>query len=138
MVDDTELELNVLEFCSKSFSFERAASVEGTEFALFHRTETESESRFRPRLVRLRIALPRAWVIYDAEEEVLRIGRDGVHPGPRASGTALEAAAERSRFPEAGLDWRRGPVPGGGFLYAPEEFADRLLSEEGLRALALA
>jgi hypothetical protein len=136
MVDDADLELNVLEFSSKSFSFERAADIDGTELAVFHRTETESESRFRPKVLRLRLVVPRSWVLFDPLGEALRLGRDGVTPGPATTGLAVEAAAERSRFDEAGIAWRRVAVAGG-YVYAPEEWADRLLSPEGLQRLGL-
>ena len=48
MVDEVDLEMNVLEFHRKSFSFDRVVDWDGTDLALFHRTETESESQFRP------------------------------------------------------------------------------------------
>jgi hypothetical protein len=136
MVEDTDLELNVLEFLSKSFSFERSVDLDGQELAVFHRTETESESRFRPKVVRLRLIVPKAWIIYDLAADLLRLGRDGVTPGPRSAGTAVESAAERSRFDEAGIAWRRVAVEGG-YVTAPEEWADRLLSPEGLRRVGL-
>jgi len=136
MVDDADLELNVLEFASKSFSFERSVELDGQELALFHRTETESESRFRPKVIRLRLIVPKTWIIYDLAADLLRLGRDGVTPGPRAASSAVEAAAERSRFDEAGIAWRRVPVEGG-YVTAPEEWADRLLSPDGLRLVGL-
>jgi hypothetical protein len=137
MVDDADLELNVLEFSGKSFSFERSVELDGTELAIFHRTETESESRFRPKVIRLRLVVPKAWVLFDAQAETLSLGRDGTSPGPPGTEAAVEAAAQRSRFEEAGIAWRRVAVPGGGYAYAPEEWADRLLTPAGLQRLGL-
>jgi hypothetical protein len=138
VLDDADLETNVLEFAVKSFSYERTVEIDGIALALFHRRETETESQFRPKVIDLWIAFPRTWVIYDLAADLLRLGRDGHTPGPRLSGTAVEAAAQASQFDEQGISWRRAPVKSGGFLYAPRDLADRLASKEGLRALGLA
>ena len=53
MVDDAALEMNVLSFREKSFSYDRTISHRGIDYAVFGRTEVESESRFRPKLVHL-------------------------------------------------------------------------------------
>ncbi|MFI5414820.1 MAG: hypothetical protein ACHQ16_04035, partial [Candidatus Lutacidiplasmatales archaeon] len=83
MVDEADLETNVLEFVLKSFQFDRTETVGDTEFAVFHRTETESESKFRPKLVKLVVAVPKEWVVHDLASDLLLIASDGVHPGHR-------------------------------------------------------
>ncbi|HEV2166069.1 MAG TPA: hypothetical protein VGS23_03690 [Thermoplasmata archaeon] len=135
MVEESELEVNVLEFHHKSFSFERVVDWDGVDLALFHRTETESESQFRPRLLRLTLVVPRSWLSLDPAEGELRLAQEGRAGAPRAPGTATEAAAESSRFEEQGRAWRRHALGPGGFLYVPEPWADRLLSKSGLSRL---
>jgi hypothetical protein len=120
MIEDSDLESNVLEFVLKSFQYDRTTEVGGTEYALFHRTETESESQFRPKLVKLVLVVPKAWVVHDLASDLLLIASDGVHPGPRGSGTAMEAAAEKTEFPEQGVDWVRVARPNGGWIYYPK------------------
>jgi hypothetical protein len=137
MVDDADLEMNVLEFHRKSFSFDRLLDWDGVELALFHRTETESESQFRPKILRLTIVLPKEWLVLDLTQELLIITRDGELRGARPAGTAVEAAAEATRFEEQGVTWQRQPVPGSGFLYVPEEWTDRLLTPAGLARLGI-
>src|ERR1700675_2725779 len=110
MVDLTELEANVLEFVHKSFAFSRIVPIDGEELAVLHRTETESESQFRPKLLRLFLVVPKEWVIYDLAADLLVLGRDGHTPGHRSGGTAVEAAAETSEFVEQGVDIRRFPL----------------------------
>jgi hypothetical protein len=137
MAEDAVLEVNLLEFRLKSYSFDRCARAAGTEYALFHRTETESETQFRPRLVTLRVALPRDWVVYDADADVLRIARHGGPTGPRSSGTALEDAAEKAEFDEQGVHWRRRPIGVREVLYFPDELAASLEGDGPLVELGL-
>jgi hypothetical protein len=120
VVDDADLESNVLEFVLKSFQFDRTETVAGTEYAVFHRTETESESQFRPKLVKLVLAVPKEWVVHDLASDLLLIASDGVHPGHRGSGSAVEAAAEKSEFSEQGVDWIRLARSAGGWVYLPK------------------
>jgi hypothetical protein len=134
-VDDADLETNVLEFHAKSFSFDRLVDWDGEELALFHRTETESESRFRPKVLRLTVALPKSWLALEISQEMLLIARDGKVGAPRSIGNAVEAAAEATRFDEQGVTWRRHPVADGGFLYVPEDWAGRILTIAGLARL---
>jgi hypothetical protein len=138
MVDDADLETNVLEFHRKSFSFDRVADWDGVELALFHRTETESESQFRPRILRLTLVVPKPWLLLDLTLEMLVISPEGKSAGPRSTGSATEAAAESTRFEELGHAWRRQPLGPAGFLYVPEPWAERLLTAEGLARLGLA
>ena len=127
MLDDSDLEVNVLEFRQRSFSFERIASVGGTEFAVFSRTETESESQFRPRLVRLRLVVPRGWIVFDEPNDLLRVARDGKNLPVRRTEAVVEVRADRTEFKEDGIDWRRADGPSGSVVYAPAELAGRLL-----------
>jgi hypothetical protein len=125
MVDEADLETNVLEFVLKSFQFDRTERVGDVEYAVFHRTETESESKFRPKLVKLVVAVPKEWVVHDLASDLLLIASDGVHPGHRGSGNAVEAAAEKSEFSEQGVDWVRIPRPSGGWVYLPKVGRER-------------
>lgn len=137
MATEAELAANVLEFNRKSFGFERTAMAAGREFALFGRTETESESKLRPKLLKLHLAVPSEWVLYDAVADLLVIAVDGATPGRREVGPASETAVEKSEFTEQGAGWKRVVLPDGSFLYAPAELAAPLTSAEGLRALDL-
>jgi hypothetical protein len=119
MVDEADLESNVLEFVLKSFQFDRTETVGSVEYAIFHRTETESESQFRPKLVKLVLAVPKDWIVHDLASDLMLIAPDGVHPGHRGSGTAVEAAAEKTEFREQGVDWVRIPRPAAGWIYLP-------------------
>ena len=135
MVDDSDLENRLLEFLEKTFSFERSVEVGGHSFAVFSRTETESESQFRPRLIRLRVVVPHDQLLYDLASDALFIAPDGKTPGPHASSEAREAAAEAPEFHEQGVEWRRLAVEKGVWAYVPADHADDLLSAEGRTAL---
>ena len=135
MLTPADLEVNVLEFRRRSFQFDRLVERDGASYAVFSRTETESERQLRPKLVHLSVVVPLEWIVQHLEDESLRVSRDGT---VRASGpgNAVEVAAEAPEFEEDGLRWKRVAAPGG-FAYAPAELADRLLSGEGLAELGL-
>ena len=135
MLDQSDLEVNVLEFRQRSFQFDRLAPHQGREFAVFSRTETESESQFRPRLVHLRLIVPREWVVYDEPNDVLLLARDGATVPPRLTESVTEVGADPSEFQEQGIDWRRAPGPGGLLVYAPEELGKELLEPSVLARL---
>ena len=128
MLDESDLEINVLEFRQRSFQFERLVEHNGREYAIFARTETESESQFRPRLLHLRVIVPRAWVMYDEPNDVLVLARDGMTLPLRVVESVTEVGADPPEFREQGLDWRRVPGPNGLLVYLPEEFEEALLS----------
>jgi hypothetical protein len=130
MLEDADLEMNVLEFVQKSFQFDRSATVAGVEYAVFHRTETESESQFRPKLVKLVLAVPREWLVHDLASDLVLIAPDGIHPGPRGAGGAMEAAAEKSEFRQHGVDWVRHPRASGGWVYLPKQKQAEWSAEE--------
>lgn len=138
MVDAADLEVNLLGFQRKSFSFDRRATVDGREYGVFRRTETESEAKFRPRVVHLHVVVPLDWVVFDVAADLLAVGRDGVRPGPRSTGTAVEAAAEKAEFSEQGVLWQRASLGDGGFAYLPKELAPALLAPAGRAALGFA
>ncbi|MEM0128812.1 MAG: hypothetical protein QXG65_01410 [Thermoplasmata archaeon] len=133
MIDDSELEGNLLEFRQKSFQFVRSESVAGRDYAVFARTETESESRLRPQLVHLTVAVPREWLAYDAAIDLLRIAPGG-SLAPRRPGLAVESAAEPSEFEEEGTAWVRLAPEDRAFVYLPRERA-RALGPEAVRRL---
>jgi hypothetical protein len=137
VLDVADLEVNILEFHGKNFAFDRLASLAEQEFAIFVRTETESESKLRPKLVRLRVIVPRAWVLFDLAADLLVLGRDGKTPGPRSTEAAIEAAAEKAEFKEQGITWRRAKRGDGGFAYVPDELAKPLLESGGLESLGV-
>ena len=120
MLTAADLEINVLEFRQRAFQFERLADFQGTDFAVFSRTETESESQFRPRLVHLKLVVPQAWLLYDETNDQLAVARDGTTVPVRLTEPVVEVGAERPEFREQGVDWRRVPGPGGSLIYAPE------------------
>jgi hypothetical protein len=132
-----ELEVNVLEFRQRSFQFERAASVAGQEVAVFSRTETETESQFRPKLVHLRVLVPLEWVLYDEPNDLLLIARDGTTPPVRLAEPVVEVGAERTEFQEQGIAWKRVGGPGGTLLYAPAELAESLLTPAAYASLGI-
>lgn len=119
MIDDASLETNVLGFRGKSFSFEKSLSEGGVEFLVFGRTEVESERQFRPRLVRLKVIIPRAQVLGDLASETLVLAPDGHTAGPMAAGTAQEVAADEQEFREQGVAFRRTVRSDGSIVYAP-------------------
>ena len=137
MLTAADLEINVLEFRQRSFQFERLADFEGTDFAVFSRTETESESQFRPRLVHLKLIAPQAWVVYDEPNDLLALSKDGVTIPPRLTEPVTEVRAERTEFREQGIEWRRSNGPGGVLVYVPEELAAQVLTDAGLAALGI-
>ncbi|HXY46531.1 MAG TPA: hypothetical protein VEK13_01350 [Thermoplasmata archaeon] len=137
MLTAADLEINVLEFRQRSFQFERLADFEGTDFAVFSRTETESESQFRPRLVHLKLIVPQAWVVYDEPNDLLALSKDGVTVPVRLTEPVIEVRAERTEFREQGIDWKRSAGPGGSLVYVPEELAARVLTDEGFTVLGI-
>lgn len=136
MLDLSDLEINVLEFRQRSFQFERMIEVGGTEYAVFSRTETESESQFRPRLVHLRLVVPHAWVVYDEPSDVLLLAKDGATVPVRLTEPVMEVRAESSEFKEQGIDWHRVEGPEGFLVYAPAQFAKELLAPAGRAQIA--
>jgi hypothetical protein len=126
MIDDATLEANVLTFREKSFSYERTVDLAGVPFAVFHRTEVESETRFRPKLVHLKVAVLRDRILGDLASETLVIAPDGLSPGPRRGATAQEVGADESEFREQGLEYVRRVGPDGSILYLPRAESDRL------------
>jgi hypothetical protein len=138
VVEEVELETNVLEFTHKSFAYERSVEVEGTAIALFRRTETESERKFRPKLVHLTVAIPRDWIVADLMADKLVARAGAATPSPAAGGSAVESAAQPSRFAEGGTAWVRHALADGGLLFVPEEWAARLLDPAGLQRIGLA
>ena len=135
MLDQSDLEINVLEFRQRSFQFDHLVERGGREYAVFSRTETESESQFRPRLLHLRVVVPRGWVVYDEPNDVLLLARDGVSLPLRVVESVTEVGADPSEFAEQGIDWRRVPGPNGVLVYAPEELAEELLTPGALAEL---
>jgi len=136
VVELAELEVNVLEFVHKNFSFARMVPWKDQELAVFQRTETENEAKFRPKIIHLVLVVPRTWVIYDLAADLLVLGTDGRTPGPRPVGTAVEAAAETHDFREQGIEFRRFSVDAV-LLYVPKDLAAELTTPEGRAALGL-
>jgi len=133
-----ELEVNVLEFRQRSFQFQRLATITDREVALFSRTETETESQFRPKLIHLYLLVPVEWVVFDEPNDVLLVARDGTTPPVRLSEQVVEVGADRTEFQEQGIAWKRVGGPSGAFVYAPVELADRLLNDASYAALGIA
>ncbi len=121
MLPESDLEMNLLEFRRKSFQFERVVTIGSAEYAVFTRTETETESQLRPKLVRLRVYAPREWIAYDPELDLLRLARQGAPLPARVPGEAQESASEPTQFAEQGLDWTRVNAGDHAFAYFPTE-----------------
>jgi hypothetical protein len=137
MLTEADLEVNVLEFRQRSFQFERVADFDGTDYAVFSRTETESESQFRPKLVHLKLVVPQAWVVYDEPNDLLAVAKDGTTVPVRLTEPVVEVRAERSEFKEQGIDWRRSEGPGGALVYVPAEIAPQVLTDAAYSALGI-
>jgi hypothetical protein len=137
VLDVADLEMNLLEFRQRQFQFERLADVEGAPYVVFTRTETEDESRFRPKLVHLKVVVPQAWVVHDLANDVLLLAKDGRTIPVRLSEPVVEVAAEPPQFHEQGVAFRRAPSASRALVYAPEELAGKLLRPEGLAALGI-
>jgi hypothetical protein len=137
MLSASDLEVNVLEFRQRSFQFDRLEHVGGEDYALFSRTETESESQFRPRLVHLHLAIPLAWVVLDEANDCLRVARDGGPPPPRLIEAVVEVGAEPVQFREQGIEWTRTSAGAGTLWYVPTDRAQPLLDAEGRSALGM-
>ncbi len=137
VLSDADLEVNVLEFRQRSFSFDHAGEWDGEPYAVFDRTETESESQFRPRLVRLRLVVPRAWIVLDEANDELRLAQAGGAPPPRLIETVVEVGAEPPEFTEGGVVWQRTALPEGVRCYLPKERASALLSTPARTALRI-
>ncbi|MFZ0830399.1 MAG: hypothetical protein WCB18_08845 [Thermoplasmata archaeon] len=137
MVDDETLSLNVLQFAGKSFDYDSTVMVGGIEYAVFGRTETETEAKLRPELVRMRVVVPREWVRYEEAADILMLLAPGGTAGPqrhRAAGTTM---LEPEEFRDQGIDWHRLTLAGKHSLYLPKGEEPRLLSHEGRTALGV-
>ena len=136
MLSVADLEINLLDFRHRSFQFDRLVELAAGPYALFSRTETESERQLRPKLLRLTVVVPLAWIVHDLTADVLRVTRSG-HPPPSKEETAVEVAAEPPEFEEHGIRWNRVAAGASVYVYAPAELAAGLLSPEGLAQLGL-
>ncbi|MCI4353232.1 MAG: hypothetical protein L3K14_07620 [Thermoplasmata archaeon] len=137
MVDDETLSMNVLQFAGKNFDYESTVRVASLEYAIFARTETETEAKLRPQLVRLRVVVPREWVHYEEAFDTLVLVSGQGTPGPqrrRAAGTTM---LEPEEFRDQGIDWHRLTLPGRHSLYLPKGEESRLLTPEGRAALGV-
>jgi hypothetical protein len=137
VLDEATLEVNVLSFLGKSFSYDRSAEIEGRPFSVFYRTETESESRFRPQLVHIKVVVPREWVVARESEQELLLARDGQLPAIRTVTEATESGTVKSRFEEQGIAFRREILSPGTHVYVPDEVASAVLSSAGKSSLGL-
>jgi len=138
MVDDETLSLNVLQFAGKSFDYESTVTVEGVDYAVFARTETETEAKLRPELVRMRVVVPREWVHYEEASDTLMLLVTGATPGPSRRRAAGATMLEPEEFRDQGIDWHRLTLPQKHSLYLPKPEEARLLSPEGRAALGIA
>ncbi len=137
MLTEADLEVNVLEFRQRSFQFERLTEIGGRPVALFSRTETESESQFRPRLVHLKVLVPLDWVVLDESTDVLLLARDGASVPVRLAEPVVEVGAEPTEFQEQGIAWTRVKAPAGALVYGPTELREQVLTPKAFTALGL-
>jgi hypothetical protein len=120
MVDDATLETNVLSFREKSFSYDKTVDVDGIAYAVFYRTEVESESKFRPKVVHLKLVVPRDLILGDLASDTLVLAPDGQSAGPRRTGGAQEVEADESEFREQGIEFVRTKTAEGAIHYLPK------------------
>lgn len=125
MLTEEELAESVLNFLKTSFAFERLLKLEGTEFAVFTRRETEAEAKLRPKVIRRWVVVPHTWVFFDKDADVLVLGKGGHKPSRLI---ALQVEGERSTLPadhfqEQGIEFMTHRFPGDLELYAPRPFA---------------
>ena len=137
MVDDEILSLSVLQFAGKSFDYESTVSVGGTEYAVFARTETETEAKLRPELVRMRVVVPRDWVEYEEASDTLQLVAPGGTAGPSRRRAAGATMLEPEEFRDQGIEWHRLTLAEKHRLYVPKREEARLLSTEGRTALGI-
>lgn len=137
MVDDETLALNILQFAGKSFDYDSTISVRGTEYAVFGRTETETEAKLRPELVRMRVVIPRAWVEYEEASDTLQIRPAVAADGPARRRAAGATMLEPEEFRDQGIEWHRLTVSPKHTLYVPKGEEAALLSAEGRSALGV-
>ncbi len=137
MLDEATLSMNILQFAGKSFDFESTVTVAGVEYAVFARTETETEAKLRPKLVRMRVVVPRTWVTYEEASDTLVLAKEGVTGAPQRRRAAGATTLEPEEFRDQGIDWKRETVAEHQQLYLPKEDAARLLSREGRALLGL-
>ena len=137
MVDDETLAMNVLQFAGKSFDYDSTVVVGDIEYAIFARTETESEAKLRPELVRMRVVVPREWVHYEEAADTLMLLAPGGTAGPARRRAAGATMLEPEEFRDQGIDWHRLALAGGHRLYLPKGEEARLLGHEGRRVLGV-
>jgi hypothetical protein len=137
VVDDEILSLNVLQFAGKSFDYESTVSVAGMEYAVFARTETETEAKLRPELVRMRVVVPREWVQYEEASDTLQLQSPAAPGGATRRRAAGATMLEPEEFRDQGIDWHRLTLAGRHRLYLPKAEEARLLSPEGKTALGV-
>ncbi len=137
MVEDETLSTNVLQFAGKSFDYDSTVTVGGVEFAIFARTETETEAKLRPELVRMRVVVPREWVQYEEASDTLLLVAPGGSAGPARRRAAGATLLEPEEFRDQGIDWHRLTLPGRHTLYLPKKEEPRLLAAEGRSALGV-
>jgi hypothetical protein len=136
VLEPADLEMNVLEFRQRSFQYERSVDIEGTDYAVFGRTETENERQLRPRLVRLTLVVPRAWIVLDERSDLLRVASDGTPDAP-STVPAGEVASEPAEFREGGVDWLRASRAGETLVYLPKSSASDLLADPARARLGI-
>ena len=137
MVEDETLSLNVLQFAGKSFDYDSTVMIGGTEYAIFARTETETEAKLRPELVRMRVVVPRDWVHYEEASDTLLLAAPGGAAGPSRRRAAGATMLEPEEFRDQGIDWHRLTLTGRHTLYLPKGEEARLLAPEGRQALGV-
>jgi hypothetical protein len=137
MVEDEILSMNVLQFAGKSFDYDSTLTIAGTEYAVFARTETETEAKLRPELVRMRVVVPREWVQYEEASDTLLLVAPGGATGPVRRRAAGATMLEPEEFRDQGIDWHRLTLAGRHTLYLPKAEESRLLASDGRRALGV-
>ena len=137
MVEDETLSMNILQFAGKSFDYDSTVTIGGTEYAIFARTETETEAKLRPELVRMRVVVPREWVQYEEASDTLLLAAASATPGPSRRRAAGATMLEPEEFRDQGIDWHRLTLSSRQTLYLPKGEEARLVGPEGRAALGI-
>jgi hypothetical protein len=121
MLDEAALASNILSFVQKNFGFSQLARVGEHEYAVFQRTETESEAKFRPRLIELFLVVPLEWIRLDEEKDSLEIRIGSTVEESGTPGTAQDIEHEKPEFAAHGATWTRVKVADARWAYLPSE-----------------
>lgn len=139
MIDEEELDASVLSFYGASFGYERVVHIGKEEMVLFSRRETESEMKFRPKIVRRWVLIPRSWLFRDPDHDLLVLGKDGRKPvrGGVIAIQSSDGTRPPSEFQEQGITFRTVKFPQDLEMYVVKSLETQSLSSASREALGI-